>query len=243
MGRFRGPSGILKLCLCAALMLMGLAVHAEPRGELSYAVLPDGTARITGWSGGGDTLVIPGEIDGLAVSSVGSNAFKGNARLVRVEIRPGVEELCDGAFADCYSLKEISIPETLARVGENPFAGCENLRMMDVKDNAGCMVVNGVLFSDGGRRLVFCPRMLPMERYVAPEGTRAVDARAFSYCNRLLSVALPDSVTDIGADAFEGRANLTLLVGRDSCAEAYARQNDIKYTYPDADRWLADEPM
>ena len=79
-----------------------------------------------------------------------------------------------------------------------------------------------------------------MERYVMPEGVEAIDAKAFSFCTKLLSVALPDGVSDIGADAFEGHVNLTLVVGRGSRGEQYAKGNDIKYTYPDAADWLAE---
>ena len=57
----------------------------------------------------------------------------------------------------------------------------------------------------------------------------------------VLSIALPDSVTNIGADAFERHANLTLIVGRGSYAERYARENGLKYNYTDAAEWLADD--
>lgn len=240
MGQFHNRAGIRMLCLCAALMLAALSGHAERWGGISYMPLGDGAAEITGFSGGAE-LEIPAVLDGLAVTAIAPNAFAGNAALERVRMPEGVRILGDGAFADCYSLEEVSVPSTVERVGENPFAGCENLRKQEVRVGQGCLtVINGVLFSDGGRRLVFCPKALPMERYVAPEGTEVIDARAFSHCNRLLSVTLPDSVTDIGADAFEGRANLTLVVGRGSYGEQYARSNNIKYTYPEAADWLAD---
>lgn len=241
MGQFRNRTGLCMLCLCAALMLATLAARADRYGELSYAILRDGTVEITGFTGGGTAVDIPTEIDGMAVTAIGERAFAGNAGLERVAMPEGVLTLGDGAFADCYSLEEVSVPSTVEAVGENPFAGCENLRKLEVRVGQGCLtVINGALFSDEGRRLIFCPRVLPMERYVAPEGTESIDARAFSQCSRLLSVDLPDTVTAIGDDAFEGRANLTLVVGRGSRGEEYAKQNDIKYTYPDAATWLAD---
>lgn len=249
MGRFDGHRIVRELCLWLALMLAGLALvatHAEQTDgyACAYAVRPDGTAEITGWLGEGELAEIPGEIDGLKVTAVGDRAFEGCEGVARIVLPEGLEALGDGAFSDCYSLEEIHIPATVARVGQNPFAGCENLKRLDLADGQRCLsLVNGVLFADGGARLVFCPRMLPMERYVAPEGIERIDDRAFSYCNRLLSVALPDSVTQIGDNAFERRANLTLTVVRGSYGEAFARQNDIKYTYPDSAAWLADGPM
>lgn len=240
MGQFHKRTGFWMLCLCVALIGAAMNGRAERFGALSYAPLGDGTAEITGYYGG-TAVDIPSAIDGLAVTAIAPGAFAGQTELERVAMPEGVTNLGDGAFADCYSLEEVSVPSTIRQVGENPFAGCENLRKLEVRVGQGCLaVINGVLFSDEGRRLVFCPRVLPMERCVAPEGTEVIDARAFSQCSRLLSVVLPDSVRDIGKNAFEGRANLTLVVGRGSYGEQYARRNDIKYTYPDATEWLVE---
>lgn len=240
MGRLMRPGWTL--CLCAMLMLaLTAAGLTEPAGDFTYAPLDDGTAEITGWTGEGTALEIPSEIDGMSVTAIGANAFAGQALIESVRIPEGVAVLGDGAFADCHSLDEVHIAASVAQVGQNPFAGCENVRKLNLSEGQAYLsMINGVLFGDEGRRLIYCPRMLPMERYVMPEGVEAIDARAFSFCTKLLSVALPDSVTQIGNDAFEGHVNLTLVVGRDSYAEQYARENDIKYTYPDAADWLAE---
>lgn len=239
MGPFRRRMRMLALGLCATLAFAGAAL-AEQSGDFSYDRL-DGGARITGYTGFSTEVDVPDQLDGLPVTALGAGAFAGSEALERVALPDGLREIADGAFADCYSLSEVSLPSTVARVGENPFADCENLRKLELRGTQGYLeLINGVLFGDGGQRLIYCPRMLPMERYVAPEGTRRIDARAFSYCNRLLSVTLPDSVAEIGPDAFERRANLTLVVGRGSAAEAYAAANDIKFAYPDAAEWLAD---
>lgn len=244
MGRRNGRCMMDILCMCAALMLaLAIPGMADQSGDFTYTRLDGGGLEITGWTGEGTILEVPAEIDGMAVVSVADGAFAGHALVERADLPEGLEALGDGAFADCYSLEEVRIPSTVARVGQNPFAGCENLKKMDLAEGQACLsLVNGVLFGDEGRRLIFCPRILPMERCVVPEGTERIDARAFSYCSKLLSVTLPDSVTDIGAEAFEGRVNLTLVVGRGSCGEAYAKQNDIKFTYPDAAEWLAESP-
>ena len=239
MGRLRGRVGVRMLCLCAALMLTGLAACAE---GFAIAPLPEGGVEITGWSGDENELSVPPEIDGERVVAIGTRAFAGCRELERVILPEGLERLGDGAFADCPGLEEVSVPASVTRVGENPFAGCESLKKLALADGGAYLeMINGVLFGDGGRRLICCPRTLPMERCVVPEGTGHIDPRAFSGCNRLVRITLPDSVTDIGADAFEGRANLTLIVGRGSFAERYARENGLKYNYTDAAEWLADD--
>ena len=44
-------------------------------GDFEYAVLEDGTAEITGYLGSGNTVTVPGTVDGLSVTSIGSRAF------------------------------------------------------------------------------------------------------------------------------------------------------------------------
>ncbi len=62
----------------------------------------------------------------------------------------------------------------------------------------------------------------------------------FAICKSLTSIEIPESVTEIGEDAFYGCDSLTLIVEKDSYAAQYAKENDIPYTYPDANDWLND---
>ena len=72
-----------------------------------------------------------------------------------------------------------------------------------------------------------------------PDSVTTIGDWAFEGCSSLSDVTIPDSVTEIGYGAFEDCDSLkTVIVGRDSYALTYCRENGLPYTYPDANDWL-----
>ena len=59
----------------------------------------------------------------------------------------------------------------------------------------------GVKYSKDGKRLLEAPRDY-LKRYTVRKGTKVICDRAFSWCESLTSITLPNSVTQIGDSAF-----------------------------------------
>jgi hypothetical protein len=80
------------LCLPGAFSLAEETVKVEQETftceDYEYVLLDDGTAKITKYHGEAEALEVPGELDGYAVTAIG-----------------------DSAFALCYGLTAIAIPQ------------------------------------------------------------------------------------------------------------------------------------
>lgn len=112
------------------------------------------------------------------------------------------------AFMDCRTVTEITLPESVSRVGEGAFRGCSALRSIRVvEDNAYYEVRSGALCSRGGE-LLCLPAGWTETEYDVPEGVRSIGAYAFFGCASLRRVALPAGVERLGDHAFAGCCDL-----------------------------------
>lgn len=77
-------------------------------GDYEYIILDDGTAEITVYTGSDTEIVIPSEIEGKAVTSIGRYAFSDCKGLTSVTIPDSVTSI-DSAFSDCDGLTSVTI--------------------------------------------------------------------------------------------------------------------------------------
>lgn len=64
---------------------------------------------------------------------------------------------------------------------------------------------------------------------VVTDGVASIGQRAFANCCDLALIVLPESVTDIAADAFTGCSGVTIVCPEGSAAEKYAQEKEIAY--------------
>src|SRR5205809_597376 len=107
--------------------LLGLVLLSTPwvaSAQFTYTT-NDGAITITGYTGPGGAMVIPATINNWPVTSI-----------------------ADYAFADKTALTAVTIPATVASIGENAFLSCTNLRAFNVHAaNAWYSSLDGVLFN------------------------------------------------------------------------------------------------
>ena len=206
----------------------GLDENGTPKPVFTYSLDDDGNATITGYTGNVSALVIPEEIDGHKVIALGDNAFKGkklleyveiantvtyigsqcfesDKELVNVKLSSNIKRMESGAFGNCTSLTEITIPKSLEEAGREygfgmydygPFCGCTNLKT--VKLEKGLTQIAGNLFM----------RCYGLEDIDIPDTVTTIGENAFKLCTSIRSVTIPDTVTYIGSQCFESDKEL-----------------------------------
>ena len=61
------------------------------------------------------------------------------------------------------------------------------------------------------------------------EGAEIIGDRAFASCNNLAEIFIPESVTELGDDLFQGVNDVTIFGYADSKAETYAFENGYDF--------------
>jgi len=172
------------------LFLPGSLMSALAQGQFGdFAYGSNGTEiTITGYTGAGGAVVLPGAISGLPVRTIDSSAFSYRA-----------------------DLTSVVIPDSVTSIGGGAFSGCTGLTSIEVAaGNRAYHSENGVLFNLNQARLIRYPGG-KMGSYAIPNSVTSIGGGAFSDCTGLTSVVIPDSVTSIGGGAFSGCTGLTSI--------------------------------
>lgn len=93
-------------------------------GTFNYALLDDGTYEIIKYKvtqGQGLIVELPTEFDGVAVTSVGPEAFKDSTCIGKIIVPAGYTTFKEGAFSGVKSLKSMLIPETVSSIAKDCF--------------------------------------------------------------------------------------------------------------------------
>ena len=105
--------------------------------------------------------------------------------------------IADGAFEDCDSLTNVTIPDSVTSIGDSAFEDCGNLTSVTIGKS---------VTSIGDFAFFKCDKLTGV---TIPNSVTSIGAAAFEYCDSLTSVTIPDSVTSIGTWAFYWCDSLT----------------------------------
>ena len=108
----------------------------EPEyGNFRYGINKDNTVTIAGYNGDEADVVIPAEINGKSVTSIGESAFRGCSSLKSITIPDSVTNISRRAFDSCTSLTSVTIPNSVTKIGSYAFMNCISLTNITIPDS------------------------------------------------------------------------------------------------------------
>ncbi len=252
---FNACTGLKEVTIPESVTRIGEHAFGEC-AALNSVTMPDSVTEIADYA-----FFLCGNLEDInfpeSLTRIGKKAFCASL-LTSVTIPDKVESIGDWAFGSCHSLTDIDvssgndsfvvmnhavvekesmtlvcypegrkdeeyeIPEGVARIGNNAFSYCDSLKHITIPESV----------TQIGEHSFSSCRYL--EEITIPKSTVEIGAYAFLNCKRLTLAVIPASVTEIGRDAFEYCNVLKLSVPEGSCAEQYAKENEIPYDYTEA---------
>jgi hypothetical protein len=204
---------ILARTNCAVWLLPLLLLLAIPAAALAQDytwTTNNGAITITGYTGPGGDVSIPGNITGLPVKIIGSHVLGPRYNcLISITIPNTVTSIEDEAFSFCKSLTNVIVPNSVTNIGNLAFLRSDSLAAISVDaNNLHYCDVDGVLFDKSQATLIAFPGGKSGSYTISNSVTHIQDG-AFDGCASLTGVAIPDSVTNIGDYAFAFCTGLT----------------------------------
>lgn len=181
-----------------------------------YTLFSDGTAAIDKTKKDiAGAVVLPAEIEGHTLVTIGVFAFQGRSNITSVSIPDTVKQIQTGAFSSCTALESVNLPENLEVLGERAFDNCTSLKQIAIPGSVqgiapstfhSCKTLTEVSIGTGVTEIdrnafSYCENLTSIN---IPDGVSFIGECAFIDCTKLEKIELPDSVVQIGEDAFNG---------------------------------------
>jgi hypothetical protein len=122
-----------------------------------------------------------------------------------------VTAIGDNAFNGCKDLTSVTISSQVSSIGAKAFLGDAKLTGIEVASaNTKYQSIDGILYNEAGDTLICCPAG-KTGSVVIPDSVTVISDNAFNGCSGLTGVIIPNAVTSIGASAFSGCSGLASI--------------------------------
>lgn len=97
---------------------------------------------------------------------------------------------------------EYILPDTITSIAPKAFRGCEKVSAI-IAENFNFISIDGVLYSRDMRRLIKYPQAKTGTYFEIPKSVQIIGPYAFTGCNLLEEIILPNTLSTLGFGAFE----------------------------------------
>lgn len=199
----------------------------KERGLTTQSVVASGTCGSNGsnvtWSlDDAGTLVISGSGSTYNYSYMRDGFYREydrpwnsyQSKIKSIVVEEGVTALGQYLFSGCSNVKEISLPQSLARIEMRCFQYCRNLQgTITIPEQVSYIGQRAFWYCEKIEEIVFSPKQTTIEiqtcdhcislsDVVLPQGLQTISENAFAY-TALKQIDIPETVTTIGRRAFQ----------------------------------------
>lgn len=157
----------------------------------------------TKYTGNKSIVVVPEGVTELAPC-----LFWDNQVIEEIILPDTLVNISGDTFYNSASLKKVNIPKNVKFMGNNPFAGCPNIEV--INESPYFNLVDGILYNRDFTRLIYYPISKKDDRYEIKEGCRILGKHSFYLCDNLKEVVIPSSIIKLENNPFSGCNQITL---------------------------------
>lgn len=168
-----------------------------------------------------------------------------------VQIPDTVTSIGRYSFGNCKSLTSITLGAGVNYISSGAFSACSGLARFSVAPGNTAFTADkwGVLYSKDMSVLRYYPSARPWPYYNVAESATAIAESAFSYCDKLVNLFIPKTVTRFGvyqnnyngslsygggnASCISNCPSITICCYKGSAAASYAISNSLTAWYMD----------
>jgi len=146
------------------------------------------------------------------IATVKTGAFFNCVNISSITFNSKLTEIPELCFSGDISIKEVTIPGNIKKIGDSAFMGCTNLEYAHLEE--GIEVIGVLGFATSGIKEVVCPdSLVKIDKYafgmtpnlitvIFGTGLKNINAYAFTFTAVLEGIDIPANVNFIGESAF-----------------------------------------
>ena len=131
------PICLLALALVISITLLTPKADAATESDLTFTLNDDGNSYTVSdcneYASG--ELVIPATYNGKPVTAIGNYAFGSCFSLQNVTIPDSVTTIGNSAFGECFGLTDITMPDGITSIGDYAFFQCHSLQSITIPNS------------------------------------------------------------------------------------------------------------